>query len=81
MTIAVRLFARARELAGTSELELVLPDQATVALIRAAVRKKVSGLASLLETSAVAVNQNFAHDEQIVLPGDEVAIIPPVSGG
>lgn len=81
MTIAVSLFARARELAGTSKLELLLPDKATVSLIRAAVREKVPDLTSLLETSAIAVNQNFASDEQTVLPGDEVAIIPPVSGG
>jgi molybdopterin converting factor subunit 1 len=81
MTLTVHLFAAARELAGTDALAVRLPDGATVAELRAAVAAAVPTLAGLLARSAVAVNHDFADDARSLLPADEVAVIPPVSGG
>lgn len=81
MTIRVHLFARARELAGTLLVEAPLPANATVAMLRAKLAEQVPALAKLLETSAIAVNHDFAEPELVLAASDEVAIIPPVSGG
>jgi MoaE-MoaD fusion protein len=79
MTVRVLLFAVARERAGTGELELSLPSPATVADVR---RELLAHLpAELLAASAVAVNHEYAADSQPVAASDEVAVIPPVSGG
>jgi molybdopterin synthase catalytic subunit len=80
MTVAVRLFARVREFAGT---DLVRLDVAcvTVAGIRCALAARYPQAASLIARSAVAVNGEYAPGEQSVNADDEIALIPPVSGG
>lgn len=81
MTLTVYLFARARDIAGSGTVAVELPPAATVADMRRAVAERVAGLAGLLERSAIAVNHDFAEDSQVINLGDEVAVIPPVSGG
>jgi molybdopterin converting factor subunit 1 len=81
MTLTVHLFAAAREAAGTAALAVELPAGATIADLRAAVAAAVPAAAGLLARSAVAVNHDFAEDVRRLTAGDEVAIIPPVSGG
>jgi molybdopterin converting factor subunit 1 len=81
MTFTVHLFAAARELAARDALAVELPPAATVADLRAAVAATAPALAGLLARSAIAVNHDFADDGRILTPRDEVAIIPPVSGG
>ena len=81
MTITVRLFARVREVAGAQQLKLVLPLGATVADLRTALVDCIPALGPLLEVSAVAVNHDFAEADRVLVESDEVAIIPPVSGG
>jgi molybdopterin converting factor subunit 1 len=81
MTVTVRLFARARDLAGAAAVEVSLPDGATVAELRRAMADKVPGLIGLLQRSALAVNDEFAEDSQPLPDGAEVALLPPVSGG
>ncbi len=78
MHVRIRLFAMLRERAGTSELELELPDGARVrdALAAPAVAALAEGLPLVL-----AVNREYASDEQPLAPGDELALVPPVSGG
>ena len=78
MTLTVLLFAAARDLAGTAAITVNLPPGATVADLRAALAPALGGL---LARSAVAVNHDFADDARALAPGDEVAVIPPVSGG
>lgn len=81
MFVHVRLFARARDLAGADLLRVELPDGATVAGLRRRLAADHPALASLLERSALAVENEFAEDS-LVLSGDaEVALLPPVSGG
>jgi molybdopterin synthase catalytic subunit len=76
MRVTVRLFAGLRERAGTAEVELELPDGARVADALAELRSLTS------DTPVVAaVNREYADAELALRPGDEVALIPPVSGG
>ena len=81
MTLTVHLFARARELAGADTIALDVPTGATVADLRRLLASRFPSLAALLERSAVAVNHDFAEIDRIIAPGDELAVIPPVSGG
>jgi molybdopterin synthase catalytic subunit len=81
MTLTVYLFAGARDLAGSDALAVDLPAGATVAQLLAELRQRVPALAGLLSRSAVAVNHDFAPAQQVLSASDEVAIIPPVSGG
>lgn len=81
MVLTVLLFAAARERAGTDALAVELPPGATVADLRAALVDRCPALASLLAWSAVAVNHDYAADTRLLCSGDEVALIPPVSGG
>jgi len=78
MRVRVRLFAMLRERAGASELELELPDGARVrdALASPAVAALAGGLPLVM-----AVNREYADDDAPLAPGDELALIPPVSGG
>jgi molybdopterin converting factor subunit 1 len=81
MTIAVKLFAAARELAGAGEVELELGPAPTVAAARQALVEKCPTLGPLANRSLLAVNAEYAADGQALAAGDEVALIPPVSGG
>jgi molybdopterin converting factor subunit 1 len=81
MNVTVRFFARARDLAGTDALALSLPDGATAGDLRRRLAAAVPALASLLEHSALAVNDEFADDAVTLPDAAEVALLPPVSGG
>jgi molybdopterin converting factor subunit 1 len=81
MTLTVHLFAAARDLAGTDAVAVRLPAGSTVADLRAALAADVPVLAVLLARSALAVNHDFAEDDRVLAAADELAVIPPVSGG
>lgn len=81
MTVTIRLFARARDLAGHDTLTFDLPDSTTVAQMREKLAAYCEPLRPLLARCAFAVNEEFVDDEQIVQGGATVAVIPPVSGG
>jgi MoaE-MoaD fusion protein len=74
--VAVRLFAVLREQAGAREREVELPEGAVVGDIWPALElgDEPAGL-------LFAVNRSYADREQALVPGDEIAVIPPVSGG
>jgi molybdopterin synthase catalytic subunit len=82
MTVSVRLFAILRERAGTDSVEIELPEGATVgdAFERLAA---APGLGELVERMPLrmAVNREYAGDATKIGPGDELAVIPPISGG
>jgi molybdopterin converting factor subunit 1 len=82
MIIHVRLFAVLRERAGTDSLDLELRDGATVADAMRALAEH-EPLGELLERMPVhmAVNRDYAADGTVLAPDDELALIPPVSGG
>lgn len=74
--MSVRLFAGLRERAGRDELELDLPEGARVADALAAVRHLAPGVSLVL-----AVNREYASEDVVLHAGDELAVVPPVSGG
>jgi molybdopterin synthase catalytic subunit/molybdopterin converting factor small subunit len=82
MKVRVRLFAVLRERAQSDEVELELGEGATVADALSALGKFPS-LAELLERLpvAMAVNRDYADPSTELGPDDELALIPPVSGG
>ncbi len=81
MKVSVRLFARGRELAGAEEVEIDLPDGATVARLRQSLAEQVPPLARLSRHVMFAVDARYVDDAATLSPGAEVACIPPVSGG
>jgi molybdopterin synthase catalytic subunit len=81
MRVAVKLFAAGRELAGAAEAAVDLGGAATVGDLRRALSGQYTRLAALVDRSMIAVNAQYADDATTLAPGDEVALIPPVSGG
>jgi MoaE-MoaD fusion protein len=80
MVTTVRLFAGLKERAGAPSVDVELPDGATVADLLAALRDTPVG--PIPDRSAiVAVNREYADGDVVISAGDEVALIPPVSGG
>ncbi|MEA2299154.1 MAG: MoaE-MoaD fusion protein [Solirubrobacteraceae bacterium] len=81
MDVTVRLFAVLREQAGAGTLNLTLDDGATVHDAIAELRR--GPLRGLPENApfVVAVGREYAEREQRLQPGDELALVPPVSGG
>lgn len=80
-TFTVHLFARIRELAGAPAVSVELAPGSTVADLRARLTERLPAAAGLIAVSAIAVNHDFADDGHVLNAGDEVAVIPPVSGG
>jgi molybdopterin converting factor subunit 1 len=81
MIVRVRLFAAPRELAGTAEVEVELPEGSTVADLRMALARQIPVLAPVLPHARFALAADFAAETARVPAGAEVACIPPVSGG
>ncbi len=82
MTVTVRLFAVLRERAGRDSIEMELEEGATVAeaLERLAKRPELGDLLERLPVR-MAVNRDYADPDTSLSPGDELALVPPVSGG
>src|SRR5437660_1918398 len=76
MEVTVRLFAMLRERAGAPQVELQLPDGARVADAISALDGLADGLPLVM-----AVNREYARADEELHEGDELALIPPVSGG
>ena len=81
MNITVRLFALAREVYGDDTIVVTLPAGATVGELRRRLIVEIPGLVSLMSQILVAVNSEYVPDGIPLAAGDEVACIPPVSGG
>jgi len=79
--VRVKLFAILRDRAGTGELTLELSDGATVSEAREQLLRELPALRTFVERVAFAVNQEYAPVNAPLKDGDEVALIPPVSGG
>lgn len=82
MRVTVLLFAILRERAGRDQIELSLPEGATVAEAVEALRSE-DGLADVIGRLPVrmAVNREYAEAGATLTSGDELALVPPVSGG
>ena len=79
MKVQVLFFASAREWAGRSKIELGLPEGA---LVQDALHSaELACLAPRLSSIRLAVNERFAAMDSPLREGDELAVLPPVSGG
>ncbi|MDQ1741502.1 MAG: MoaE-MoaD fusion protein [Pseudonocardiales bacterium] len=74
MVVTVRLFAGLRERAGRDRVAVELPDGATVSDLLVAMDVAP-------RSCVVAINREYAGERALVRAGDEVALVPPVSGG
>ena len=81
MRVTVRLFARLRDLAGGGELVRDVPGPATVQTVWNALVAEMPALVEYERTMSVAVNAEYARMAAELREGDEVAFLPPVSGG
>jgi len=81
MHVNVRLFAGLKELLGGRELTLELADGATIAELRDALSRQFPLVTPFLPTLVCAVDDEYVPSEHRLREGDEIALIPPVSGG
>ena len=81
MELNVRLFALYRERAGQNIIKVAVEDGATVADLTDEVRRQVPNLAPPEVKIVVAVNADYADTDVVLQPGDDICLIPPVSGG
>ena len=81
MNIKVLFFGQLRELVGASEESVELPAGASVGDLISHYQERVPRLGEFRPSLAVAVNQEYADAAAALRAGDEVAFIPPVSGG
>ena len=80
MKIKVKFFALGRELIGRAELDIDLPEPASVSALIESLKKDYPRFARL-NSYLIAVNMEYADLNRQLKDGDEVAVIPPVSGG
>ena len=81
MRVTVRLFARLRDIAGTSELARELAPGATIGDVWRQLAGEFPELASYERSISSAINADYARMDQGVSDGDEIAFLLPVSGG
>ncbi|MBS0265215.1 MAG: MoaD/ThiS family protein [Planctomycetes bacterium] len=81
MKITVRLFAKARELAGRERIEVEIPVSGRVADLKRSLVEQWPQMSALAKHLLVAVGTNYADDQTVLSPADEIACFPPVSGG
>jgi sulfur-carrier protein len=81
MKITVKFFASYRDIAGRSEEIQVLSEGATISGLLFLLKEKYPKLGSLTDNIIVSVNKKYAREEVVLKEGDEVALLPPVSGG
>ncbi|MEE2637760.1 MAG: molybdopterin converting factor subunit 1 [Acidobacteriota bacterium] len=81
MQVNVRLFARLRDIAGAGEVSRQVPDDATVSTVWETLANEFPELSEYRASISAAVNAEYSRMDAPVGDGDEVAFLPPVSGG
>jgi molybdopterin converting factor subunit 1 len=79
--VTVRLFARLRDIAGAAELARDVGPDATIGTVWNDLIREFPELARYERSISTAVNADYARMDHAVRDGDEVAFLPPVSGG
>lgn len=81
MKLEVRLFAQARDLAGGERVQVDLPAESTVADLRGELAARFPDLSPLAPSLLIAIGVDYAAEQTVLKPEDDVACFPPVSGG
>lgn len=81
MKLDIRLFATLKDRARVSKVSVEVNEPATVSDMLAAITNQNPVLKPALQSTLVAVNQEYAELTQPIHSGDEIALFPPVSGG
>ena len=81
MPVTIRLFAGLREIAGAGEVVRDVPAPATVAAAWETLTREWPALTPYRTSLSCAVNAEYARFSDAIAEGDEVAFLPPVSGG
>ena len=81
IAVTVKLFAAYQEAYGVPEVSLELPVGAVVAMVRDRILAEHPELEQWREVTRFGVNLQFVPPETVLQTGDEVVLIPPVSGG
>ena len=81
MRVTVRLFARLRDIAGASELSRDLAPGATIGDVWRQLAGEFPELSQYERSISSAVNAEYARMDHVIGDGDEIAFLPPVSGG
>jgi molybdopterin converting factor subunit 1 len=81
MQITVKLFAILRERSGQTELSLEIPRESPVSSVAEQIAAELPAIRDFLPRVAFAVNREYVSRDAILHDGDELALIPPVSGG
>ena len=81
MKVDVRLFAGLSELVGRRQVSLDLAEGATIAQLRDKLSQEYPAVTPFLTALVCAINEEYASPEHSLSDGDEVALIPPISGG
>ncbi len=81
MDVKVRLFAGLKELAGGPEVVVRLSDGASIHDLERELGREYPRLKPLLPSLAFAVHEEYKARDYVLRAGDEVALIPPISGG
>lgn len=81
MRVTVRLFARLRDIAGAGDLSREMPPGATVADVWQELVTEYPDMAGYDSSISSAVNADYAKMTTVLSDNDEIAFLPPVSGG
>lgn len=81
MEMKIKLFTALRDAVGRNEVSLPWRQGMIYLDILEKLKKDFQGMASLLECSLAAVNGGYAEQDRMLMPEDEAAVLPPVSGG
>ena len=81
MKITIKLFAGARQFAGAETVEVELADGATIGDLRRALCEMYPDARAIVAHAMFAQEMDYVADASPILPGAEIACIPPVSGG
>ncbi len=81
MEIKVVFLGPARDLAGVPSTSMEVPHEIIAASVRSMIVARFPQFKAALPTMRLAINQAFVSEDHVLSPDDEVALIPPVSGG
>ena len=81
LKVRVKLFASYKEKAGTSDIEISLSDEATVSDAASELLRLYPSISGDTSRLMIAVNEEYQEHDYPLSDNDEVAFIPPVSGG